>query len=95
MSGDVFVGYFFPSKLPVHVWGLALTVNKRFLATTGVHAPNGISIGLDVFAQQRISILYNIRRPFPPLKIPLLMEDLDSHVIYGSLGGPTRVFAGS
>jgi len=62
--------------------------NTCFLGPTLVHNPNGISIGLAVFAQDRADypILYN-RRPFLP-KLPLPIRGSGTQSNNGSLGPP-------
>jgi len=59
---------------------------------TRIHNPNGISIDSAVFEQitalrQRVAIIYNGPPP-TPLKLPHFIEDLDPHLIHGSLGPP-------
>jgi len=70
-------------------------IYHNFLGPIRAHNPNDISIGSAVFAQfttvldsspQTIPIIHNGLR-FPS-KLPLLMGDLDPHLIYGSLGPP-------
>jgi len=61
---------------------LANTI-ELVLRPTRVHNPNGKSIGSAVSAQLKADILYN-GRPFSP-KLPLLVGDLDPHLIHNSL----------
>jgi len=46
---------------------------------------------LDVFSRfctddRRVSLYFTMGRPFPPLKLPLSMGDLNPHLIHGPLG---------
>jgi len=46
-------------------------------------------MGSDVFAQMTAECPYTVlytKMPLPPSKLPLLVEDLDPHLIHGSLG---------
>jgi len=59
----------------------AATSNTCFLRPTGVHIPNGISIGSAVFAQLTAEGPYTWQWTTPPpSKLPLSMGDLDSMV---------------
>jgi len=61
--------------------------NTWFLWPIQAHNPNGISIGLAVFVQMTAESHYTLQWDAPsPSKLPLLMGDLDPHLIHGSLG---------
>ena len=49
--GTYWAGHFCPSQLPLPMWGSEPPSNTWFLAATGVHNPNGISISSAVFGQ--------------------------------------------
>ena len=63
--------------------------NTWFLGPTQVQIPNNISIASVVLhsSGQRVAILDN-RPPVFPVKLPLLMGDLEPHLIHGSLHPP-------
>ena len=65
--------------------------NTCLLAPTRVHFPNGISIGLAIFAQLTAKSpykIYNGPLPFPLKTAILRMGDLEPYIIHF---GPTRV----
>ena len=64
--------------------------NACFPGPTWVLNPNGISIGSAVFActaHRWVSPYFTMCCPSPS-KLPILMGDLDPHLIHGSLGPP-------
>jgi len=90
---------FSPVKIAPSHGGSGSPSNTWFLGPTRVLNPNGISIGSAVFVQMTAECPYTLQldAPFPlkiagtplsPSKWPLPMEDLDPHLIHGSLGPP-------
>jgi len=61
-----------------------------FLRPTGVHNPNGKSIGSAVFAQVTVECSYTLQWAAPsPSKLLLRMGDLDAHLNHGSWAHPS------
>jgi len=75
-------------SVPQHRWTPS---NTWFLGPIRVLNQNGISIGSAVFAQGTTECPYTLQwgAPFPLRNYPFLWEDLDPHLIRGSLGQPT------
>jgi len=62
--------------------------STRFLGSTRILNPNGISIGSTVFAHLTAKNPYTLERAPFSSKTALPMGDLDPHIIHGFLGPP-------